>query len=252
MRSIFIILTALCVMTAVSFIALFVFHKNMIFASGNKGLITEEGLFARHRKRMVEDQLVFRGIKDKKVLDAMEATPRHLFIPEEYRALSYSDQPVQIGFGQTISQPYIVAFMTELLQADKNDVVLEIGTGSGYQAAVLSRLVKKVYTIEVVERLGREAMKKLEELGYMNVEVKIDDGYKGWPERGPFDAIIVTAAAEHIPQPVIDQLKPGGRMVIPVGGVYAVQDLMLITKDASSNIIKKSITPVRFVPLIRK
>lgn len=201
---------------------------------------------------MVEEQLVNRGIKDKKVLEVMETVPRHLFIPEERRALSYSDHPVPLGSGQTISQPYVVAFMTELLEPDKDDVVLEVGAGSGYQAAILSRLVKQVYTIEVLEELGKEAVRRLETLGYKNVNVKIGDGYKGWPEHAPFDAIIVTAAAEHIPQPLIDQLKPGGRMIIPVGGVYAIQDLMLITKDASSNIIKKSIIPVRFVPLIRQ
>ncbi|OQY97315.1 MAG: protein-L-isoaspartate O-methyltransferase, partial [Candidatus Brocadia sp. UTAMX2] len=146
----------------------------------------------------------------------------------------------------------IVAFMTELLQTQAGSVVLEVGTGSGYQAAVLARLVKQVYTIELVEELGKEARNRLKTLGYNNVEVMIGDGYKGWPEHAPFDAIIVTAAAEHIPQPLIDQLKPGGRMVIPVGGVYAVQDLMLITKDASSKVVKESVIPVRFVPLLRK
>ena len=164
---------------------------------------------------------------------------------------SYYDQPVPIGFGQTISQPYIVAFMTELLRVGKDDVVLEVGAGSGYQAAILARLVKQVYTMEILEELGKEAFMRLKAMGYDNVEVKIGDGYKGWPEHAPYDAIIVTAAAAQIPQPLIDQLKPGGRMVIPVGGVYEVQDLMLITKDASSKVIKKSIIPVRFVPLTR-
>jgi len=182
----------------------------------------------------------------------METVPRHLFVPEENRSYSYYDQPVPIGFGQTISQPYIVAFMTELLKLEKGDVVLEVGTGSGYQAAILAKLIKQVYTIEIIEELGKETFKRLKTMGYNNVEVKVGDGYKGWPEHAPFDAIIVTAAAEHVPQPLIDQLKPSGRLVIPVGGVYEVQDLMLITKDASSKVVKKSIIPVRFVPLIRK
>src|SRR5574341_1357300 len=142
--------------------------------------------------------------------------------------------------------------MTELVNVGKDDVVLEVGTGSGYQAAVLAKLVKQVLTIEIIEGLGKEAQKRLKVLGYDNVEVMIGDGYKGWPEHAPFDAIIVTAAAEHIPRPLIDQLKPGGRMVIPVGGVYAVQDLMLITKDASSKIVKEAIIPVRFVPLLHQ
>ncbi|HQU31441.1 MAG: protein-L-isoaspartate(D-aspartate) O-methyltransferase [Planctomycetia bacterium] len=213
---------------------------------------TDEDAFAHQRKRMVEEQIAYRGIKDKKVLEVMESVPRHVFVPEENRPYSHHDQPVAIGFGQTISQPYIVAFMTELLQTGAGDVVLEVGTGSGYQTAVLSRLVRQVYTIEIVKDLGEKARLRLKTLGYDNVEVMIGDGYKGWPEHAPFDAIIVTAAAEHIPPPLIDQLKPGGRIVIPVGGVYAVQDLMLITKDASSKVIKESIIPVRFVPLLRK
>ncbi|MGQ3685195.1 MAG: protein-L-isoaspartate(D-aspartate) O-methyltransferase [Candidatus Loosdrechtia sp.] len=233
-------------------IILFACNRDPVFLAGKNLSVIDEDSFTRQRKRMVEEQLVSRGIQNKKVLEVMGTVPRHLFIPEERRILSYSDQPVPIGYGQTISQPYIVAFMTELIEPDKDDVVLEVGAGSGYQAAVLSMLVKKVYTIEVLEGLGKEARERLEMLGYTNINVKIGDGYKGWPEHAPFDAIIVTAAAEYIPQPLIDQLKPGGRMVIPVGGVYAIQDLMLITKDASSKIIKKSIVPVRFVPLIRK
>ncbi len=233
-------------------IILFACNRDPVFLAGKNLSVIDEDSFTRQRKRMVEEQLVSRGTQNKKVLEVMGTVPRHLFIPEERRILSYSDQPVPIGYGQTISQPYIVAFMTELIEPDKDDVVLEVGAGSGYQAAVLSMLVKKVYTIEVLEGLGKEARERLEMLGYTNINVKIGDGYKGWPEHAPFDAIIVTAAAEYIPQPLIDQLKPGGRMVIPVGGVYAIQDLMLITKDASSKIIKKSIVPVRFVPLIRK
>lgn len=241
-----------CAVVIISGAILLLWNKNKVSAMGDTNSVLDESSFVRQRKRMVEEQIAYRGVKDKRVLDAMESVPRHVFIPEETRSYSYYDQPVPIGFGQTISQPYIVAFMTELLQAGSDDVVLEVGTGSGYQAAILARLVKRVYTIEIVNDLGKEAQKRLKTLGYDNVEVMIGDGYKGWPEHAPFDAIIVTAAAEHIPQPLIDQLKPGGRMVIPVGGVYVVQDLMLITKDASSKVIKESIIPVRFVPLLRK
>lgn len=241
-----------CAVVIISGAILLLWNKNKVSAMGDTNSVLDESSFARQRKRMVKEQIAYRGVKDKRVLEAMESVPRHVFIPEETRSYSYYDQPVPIGFGQTISQPYIVAFMTELLQAGSDDVVLEVGTGSGYQAAILAGLVKRVYTIEIVNDLGKEAQKRLKTLGYDNVEVMIGDGYKGWPEHAPFDAIIVTAAAEHIPQPLIDQLKPGGRMVIPVGGVYAVQDLMLITKDASSKVIKESIIPVRFVPLLRK
>jgi protein-L-isoaspartate(D-aspartate) O-methyltransferase len=248
------VLVSLGAIVVIACAILLLWNKNKVLAMGctESVLDEDEDTFARQRKRMVEEQIAYRGVKDKRVLEAMESVPRHLFVPEEVRSYSYYDQPVPIGFGQTISQPYIVAFMTELLKVGSSDVVLEVGTGSGYQAAILARLAKQVYTIEIIEDLGKEAQKRLEILGYNNVEVMIGDGYKGWPEHAPFDAIVVTAAAEHIPQPLIEQLKPGGRMVIPVGGVYAVQDLMLITKDASSKIVKESIIPVRFVPLLRK
>ncbi len=224
----------------------------MALAMGDKNPLPDEDVFTLQRKRMVVEQIAFRLIKDKRVLTAMETVPRHLFIPEGYRSYSYYDQPVPVGFGQTISQPYIVALMTELLHVDSEDTVLEVGTGSGYQAAILSLLVKRVYTIEILEALGKTAAERLRALGYTNVEARVSDGYHGWPEHAPFDAIIVTAAAEHIPQPLIDQLKPGGRMIIPVGGVYEIQDLKLLTKDKSSNVIQESLIPVRFVPLTRK
>lgn len=242
----------LLIIMVISFTISILHKQKKVFATGCANTVVDEDVFARQRKRMVEEQIISRGIKDKEVLDAMATVPRHLFVPEGYRAYSYYDQPLPIGFGQTISQPYIVAFMTELLALNKDSVVLEVGTGSGYQAAVLSRIAKQVYTMEVVEPLGKEAAHQVKAIGYSNVEVKIGDGYKGWPEHAPFDAIIVTAAADHIPQPLIDQLSSGGRMVIPVGGVYAVQDLMLVTKDTSSKIVKKSLIPVRFVPLTRK
>ena len=241
-----------CLIIIISCIVRLVFKGDVVTAMGGLNAVIDEDTFTHQRKRMVEEQITYRGVTDKEGLEAMQTVPRHLFIPEENRSYSYYDQPVPIGFGQTISQPYIVAFMTELLKLVKGDVVLEVGAGSGYQAAILSKLVKQVYTIEIIEGLGKEASKRLKTMGYNNVEVKVGDGYKGWPEHAPFDAIIVTAAAEHIPQPLVDQLKPGGRLVIPVGGVYEVQDLMLITKDASSKVVKESIIPVRFVPLIRK
>ncbi|MDR4507233.1 MAG: protein-L-isoaspartate(D-aspartate) O-methyltransferase [Candidatus Brocadiaceae bacterium] len=230
-----------------------IFYKNKVMAMGNMDSVIDEETYTRQRKRMVDEQIISRGVSDKRILEAIEAVPRHRFIPKEYRPYSYYDQPVPIGYGQTISQPYIVAFMTELLSLDRDDVVLEVGTGSGYQAAVLAELVKQVYSIEIVEALGKDAQQRLKTMGYENVEVKLGDGYMGWPEHAPFDAIIVTAAAPRIPPPLIDQLKPAGRMIIPVGGVSAIQDLMLITRgETSSSTVKKSIIPVRFVPLTRK
>lgn len=252
MKLTILIFVASCLIIVLSFVAQSIFFKGTVTTMASMNAVKNEDIFVYQRERMVKEQIVNRGITDKGVLTAMEKTPRHLFIPEENRAYSYQDRPVPIGYGQTISQPYIVAFMTELLHLEKDDTVLEVGTGSGYQAAILSELVKQVYTIEIIEDLGKEASERLKAMSHPNVEVRIGDGYKGWPEHAPFDAIMVTAAAEHVPQPLIDQLKPGGRMVIPVGGVYEVQDLMLITKDASSNIVKKSIFPVRFVPLLRK
>ena len=218
-------------------------------ADGKNTKLTEED-YARERKKMVEQQIMARGVKDKKILDAMEKVPRHMFVPEGYRRYSYYDQPLPIGLGQTISQPYIVALMTEMLDVDNEDTVLEIGTGSGYQAAVLSTIVKEVYTIEIIEALGLRAEESLKNLGYDNVNVKISDGSLGWPDKGLFDAIIVTAAAEKIPDPLIKQLKPGGRMVIPVNNSFYSQDLLIVEKDEAGNIDTKKTIPVRFVPLI--
>ena len=206
--------------------------------------------YAQQRKMMVEQQIVARGVKNKKVLDAMNSVPRHLFVPVRYRQGSYFDQPLPIGLGQTISQPYIVALMTEMLEVDNDDIVLEIGTGSGYQAAVLSTIVKELYTIEIIEELGLQASERLKSLGYDNVKVKISDGGLGWPEKAPFDVIIVTAAAPKIPEPLIKQLKPGGRMVIPVNNNFYSQDLLIVEKDADGNIETKKTIPVRFVPLV--
>ena len=203
--------------------------------------------FAAQRQQMVQQQLTTRGITEQRVLDAMAKVPREEFVPLESRAESYEDGPLPIGYGQTISQPYIVAFMTEQLRPKPSDRVLEVGTGSGYQAAILAELVSDVYSIEIVEPLAKSAEATLQRLGYKNVHVKIGDGYKGWPEQGPFDAIIVTCAPDKVPQPLVDQLKDGGRMVIPVGDKFAQQLYLLEKKDGQ---LKQSATlPVRFVPM---
>jgi protein-L-isoaspartate(D-aspartate) O-methyltransferase len=185
------------------------------------------------------------------VMAAMGKVPRHRFVPFPQQIFAYDNHPLPIGEGQTISQPYIVALMTDLLDPKPGDTVLEVGTGSGYQAAVLAELVAKVYTIEIVEPLGKRAKLLLGELGYRNVEVRIGDGYNGWLEAAPFDSIIVTAAPGEIPKPLVDQLKPGGRMVIPVGGSSDVQQLLLVEKHSDGRTTTRRTLPVRFVPLIR-
>ncbi|NOZ69533.1 MAG: protein-L-isoaspartate(D-aspartate) O-methyltransferase [Deferribacteres bacterium] len=204
------------------------------------------------RDRMVLDLQSGRGrpaIKDKKVLEAMRRVPRHLFVPPYLADDAYSDRPLPIGYGQTISQPYIVAFMTELLRIKAGDRVLEIGTGSGYQAAVLSELTPHVFTVEIIKPLAERARETLRRLGYNTVEVKTGDGYYGWKEKGPFDAIIVTCAAGHIPPPLLAQLRPGGRMVVPVGSPYATQRLVVVTKDAGGRLTSRDSLPVVFVPM---
>jgi len=183
------------------------------------------------------------------VLAALGKVPRHEFVPPDLRRHAYENRPLPIGYGQTISQPYIVAIMTDLADPDPGDVVLEVGTGSAYQAAVLAELVKTVYTIEIVPELGKEAAERLERLGYDNVVARVGDGYYGWEEHAPFDAIVVTAAAGHVPPPLIEQLRPGGRMVIPVGSVFSVQHLMLLTKAEDGSVQSRQVLPVRFVPL---
>src|SRR6202008_3872525 len=205
--------------------------------------------FAAARQRMVEEQLSAPGrdIKNRLVLEAMATVPRHEFVPESLRKLAYWDEPLPIGYGQTISQPFIVAFMTEQLDPKPSDRVLEIGTGSGYQAAVLSQLVAEVYTIEIIEPLAKRAESDLRRLGYLNVQVLIGDGYKGWPEHAPFDSIIVTCAPDHVPQPLIDQLKDDGRMIIPVGTLGG-QQLYLLRKHGTK-IEQQAVLPVAFVPM---
>jgi protein-L-isoaspartate(D-aspartate) O-methyltransferase len=190
-----------------------------------------------------------RGVKDRSVIEAMMAVPRHKFVSDNYLSRAYGDSPLPIGYGQTISQPYIVAYMTEILNLNKSSKVLEVGTGSGYQAAILSPIVKQVYTIEIIPELAKSAAVRLKDLGYHNVECAIGDGYYGWNKYAPFDAIIVTAAAGHIPPPLIEQLKNNGRMVIPVGGSFLVQNLILVTKDKDGNVTTRNLLPVRFVPL---
>jgi protein-L-isoaspartate(D-aspartate) O-methyltransferase len=208
--------------------------------------------FTTLRERMVTEQIAARGVRDPRVLQAMREVPRHLFVPSRDQGSAYTDEPRQIGYGQTISQPYIVALMTELARPKPTDRALEVGTGSGYQAAVLSKLVAEVYTIELTEALATDAHRRLADLHYRNVITRTGDGYNGWPDRAPFDVILVTAAPERVPPPLIDQLKPGGRLVIPVGDVQTVQELQLITKDASGRTRVEHITTVRFVPLRRR
>ncbi len=216
--------------------------------------------FVKERARMVETVRAYAaqprsgapgGRISPRVLAAMGTVPRHMLVPERDWSRAYADQPVPIGYGQTISQPYIVALMTELLQPGPKDVVLEVGTGSGYQAAVLSLLVRHVYTIEIVEGLARRAAADLARLGYGNVTVRAGDGYKGWPAHAPFDGIMVTAAPMEIPPPLIAQLKPGGRLVMPLEDALGHQSLIVLEKDRSGRIVKRKVIAVRFVPLTR-
>jgi protein-L-isoaspartate(D-aspartate) O-methyltransferase len=208
----------------------------------------DEQKFSYQRKIMLRDQIQARGIKDERLLAAMRKVKRHLFVPLAFRHLAYEDCPLPIGYEQTISQPYIVALMTGLLELKGNERVLEIGLGSGYQAAILAEMAKEVYTIEILESLAVTSQKLLEELGYQNVQVKTTDGFSGWLEQAPFEAIIVTCAAEDIPEPLIGQLAEGGRLVIPIG--RSSQELKLVEK-INNKISIRSIIPVRFVPMIR-
>jgi len=205
--------------------------------------------YERVRQRMVRDQIVARGIKDQNLIQSMLKVKRHLFVSKNNERMAYEDRPLSIGEGQTISQPYIVALMTEKLELKKNMKVLEIGTGSGYQAAILAEMVDQVYTIEIIETLGLRAEKLLKSLEYSNINVRIGDGYKGWEENAPFDAIIVTCAPTDIPKPLKDQLKEGGKMIIPLGGSIT-QELVLLEK-INGKLIKKVVETVRFVPMIR-
>ena len=214
--------------------------------------------YKKQRDRMVATQIDWRGVRagrigvrDEAVLDAMLRVPRHEFVPKKHKSSAYADSPLPIGYDQTISQPYIVGFMTEMLKVKKEHKVLEIGTGSGYQAAVLAEIVDNVYSIEIIKELGKQVKTRLKRLNYKNVTVRIGDGYFGWEEHAPFDAIIVTAAADHIPPPLVRQLKPGGRMGIPVGGRFQVQNLLIVEKALDGTVTTRQVMPVRFVPLTR-
>jgi protein-L-isoaspartate(D-aspartate) O-methyltransferase len=211
----------------------------------------QEDVYKEKRERMVKDQIEKRGVSDKLVLQAIRNVKRHWFVPEDRIEEAYDDGPLPIGYGQTISQPYIVAYMTEVIQPKAESKVLEIGTGSGYQAAVLGEIVKEVYTIEIVPELANAAAERLKKRGYNKVRVKQADGYYGWKENGPYDAIIVTAAAEFVPPPLIEQLKDNGKMIIPIGSPFMTQTLMLIQKEGKK-IKTKNLLPVRFVPFTRK
>lgn len=206
--------------------------------------------FERLRHNMVRNQIASRGIDHKPTLDAMRSVERHLFVPARSQSRAYDDNPMPIGYGQTISQPFIVAYMTQLVDPKPGDRVLEIGAGSGYQAAVLAEIVDEVFTIEIVTELGRQAKTRMAELGYDNVQVEIGDGYFGLPDEAPFDAIVVTAAAEYIPPPLIEQLKEGGKMVIPVGSPFRVQTLILVEKQGGE-VKTTNLMAVRFVPFTR-
>jgi len=217
-----------------------------IFIAGDSAQDT----FYKLREDMVKYQIEDRNVNHKPTLEAMRNVPRHEFVPNNMRAYAYADRPLSIGNGQTISQPYIVAFMTSVIEPEPDDKVLEIGTGSGYQAAVLAEIVKEVYTIEIIPELAERASKIFKELNYNNIHTRIGDGYHGWPDESPFDAIIVTAAPNEIPEPLIDQLKEGGKLVIPVGPKYSVQYLQLVTKKNGKPKIR-NLLPVRFVPFTR-
>lgn len=212
---------------------------------------TQEDAYKAQREQMVEQQIKRRGVSDKAVLNAMRSVQRHLFVPPSIAAEAYSDGALPIGHKQTISQPYMVAYMTQVIEPKPNMKVLEIGTGSGYQAAILAEIVKEVYTIEIIPEHGKMAAARLKKLGYDNVEVKIGDGYAGWEEHAPFDAIVVTAGAESVPPPLFEQLKEGGRMVIPVGPVYMTQTLKLIEKKRGKA-VTRNLMPVVFVPFTRE
>ena len=206
--------------------------------------------YVAKREHMVRTQIAARGVKDPETLRAMKKVPRHIFVPSHMVRYAYDDTPLSIGMGQTISQPFMVAYMTEVIEPDADSRVLEIGTGSGYQAAILAEIVKDVYTIEIIPELSMTASRRFKELGYTNIHTRVGDGYNGWPEEAPFDAIIVTAAPENIPAPLTEQLKEGGKMIIPIGSPYEVQQLILGIKK-KDELKTRYLFPVRFVPFTR-
>ncbi len=223
-------------------LSILAFAKDPDFASQRAALVAELEQYGRFTGDVRES---FRT----STLDAINKVPRHELVPKRERRFAYENRPLPIGYGQTISQPYVVAWMTDLLEPDEDDVVLEVGTGSGYQAAVLAELVARVYSIEIIEELAERGAGDLKRLGYDNVVTKLGDGYYGWPEHGPFDGIVVTAAASHVPPPLVEQLKPGARMIIPVGSSFMTQQLLLVEKTRDGGIVTRQIGAVRFVPL---
>lgn len=230
----------------------------LLLAMATTSFCLTDGKYQVWRERMVKEieanvrltsETIGKKELSRNVMDVMRKVPRHEFVPAHLERYAYENRPLPIGYGQTISQPYIVALMTDLLDVEEDDLVLEVGTGSGYQAAILAELVERVYTIEIVPELGEEAKGRLKRLGYQNVEVRVGDGYYGWEGHAPFDGIIVTAAASHIPPPLVKQLKPGGKMVIPVGSPFMTQQLILVEKTIDDKIRTKQLLPVLFVPL---
>jgi protein-L-isoaspartate(D-aspartate) O-methyltransferase len=221
-------------------------------ASAADSVPPQESTYERARQEMVARQIEARGVTHEGVRRAMRDVPRHEFVPYQYGELAYDDRPLPIGYRQTISQPYVVALMTELLAPEPGDRVLEVGTGSGYQAAVAAELVAELYSIELIPELAASASERLRRLGYDNVQVRAGDGYLGWPEHAPFDGILVTAGADHVPEPLVDQLAVGGRMVIPVGDTQADQVLRVLEKRPDGSIDSRDVVPVRFVPLLRE
>jgi len=207
-------------------------------------------MFESEKSKMIKDHLIGRGIRDARVLKAMSSVPREKFVRERDKLISYADTPLSIGWGQTISQPYIVAYMLEVLDIEKENRVLEIGTGSGYEAAILSRLAKEVVTVEIVEELYKDGKRKLENLGYENIEVVSGDGYRGYKKKAPYDRIILSAAPTDIPENLVDQLAAKGKLIAPVGGIF--QELILLEKDEFGKISKKRLLPVRFVPMVKE
>ncbi len=236
-------------------LSLWILLSGLLFGWGKKETpktLDGEEVFTRDRERMVVTQIEARGVRDPIVLSALRKVPRHRFVPKSLEERAYDDTPLPIGYGQTISQPYIVAYMTEALQLKGTEKVLEIGTGSGYQAAILAEITPHVYTIEIIPELADRARKTLNEAGYRFVKTRQGDGYFGWEEESPFDAIIVTAAAGHVPPPLLSQLKAGGKLIIPLGGPYEVQMLTLVEKMQDGTFRTNQLLPVRFVPFVRK